>query len=122
MWKWMVLALTAGLAAGCASSPAPPVTQTSYANPAPDIAQKPEKVVEPAPVKTSQCRVFSDPCGVVPVYSHHAPDNQGTAAQKPEKAVESAPEAQKPGKAAEPVPDKASQCRVFSDPCGVVPR
>jgi hypothetical protein len=112
MWKWMVLLLTAGLAAGCASSPPPPVTQTSYANPAPDIAQKPEKVVEPAPKKASQCRVFSDPCGVVPVY----------AAQKPDKAVEPTPEAQKPGKAAEPVPDKASQCRVFSDPCGVVPR
>jgi hypothetical protein len=107
MWKWMVLPLTAGLAAGCASSPQPPVTQTSYANPAPDIAQKPEKVVEPAPKKASPCRVFSDPCGVVPVY--HAPDSQGTVAQKPEKA-------------AEPVPDKASPCRVFSDPCGVVPR
>ena len=107
MWKWMVLPLTAGLAAGCASGPPPPATQTSYANPAPDIAQKPEKVVEPAPKKASQCRVFSDPCGVVPVYV--PPGSQGTAAQKPEKA-------------AEPVPDKASQCRVFSDPCGVVPR
>jgi hypothetical protein len=112
MWKWMVLALTAGLAAGCASSPPPPVTQTSFANPAPDTAQKPEKVVEPAPKKASQCRVFSDPCGVVPVY----------APQKAEKSVESASEAQKPGKAAESAPDKAPPCRVFSDPCGVVPR
>lgn len=119
MWKWMVLPLTAGLV-GCASSSPPPVTQTSYANPAPDIAPKPEKAVEPAPKKASQCRVFSEPCGVVPVY--HVPDYQGTAARKPEKAVEPASEAQKPGKAAEPVADKASQCRVFSDPCGVVPR
>jgi len=59
MWKWMVLPLTAGLV-GCASSSPPPVTQTSYANPAPDIAPKPEKAVEPAPKKASQCRVFSD--------------------------------------------------------------
>ncbi len=123
MWKWMVLPLAAGLAAGCASSPPPPVAQssppppvaqTSYATPAPDIAPKPEKVAEPAPKKASQCHAFSDACGVVPVY--HAPDSQSTAANSQGTA------GQKPEKAAEPAADKAPPCHVFSDPCGVVQR